>query len=724
MIGQHAAAFDVADIADLLWRRKLRIALTGLVGFGVALAYAFGTPPIYVADGQVVVRAESSVSTDADHSFYSSVVEDGVITTEREVLGARGLANRIADNVIIPPDRGPGWLRLKFDEFAARTALDVTTTRFLDWLGIKFAQDKDVNQGDAAQVERSNRVSHVLSSWSDKGSSVINVVGTGTDPAFNAAVVNTALKFYMDDRLAAQQRSARNVEAALRERLQQTQTEIARTEERIATIMLQPGVFENASVPSSASELTLLGTRLAEAQGDLSTKQAALQSAVDMRDAAHGDPSRLVELLDRGSQSTSDFRRLLAERQQQVSGLASQVGPNLPSYIQAKRSLDSLTAQVAAEGRRLLAQRKADVAAAEQVVATLTKQYDDLRTGRSRMSPKVLTLSREQDSLANLRRINGSIEDRLIAVAAQPVDPNARVLTWAQVPLHPAFPKKSLIAAAGLIVGTGFGAVLTIARELKARARPTVSGQVGMLAGRLLGSLPDLRERRARQAIPLMFEGVALELEAVCERLDYRVLAITSAKAKEGKTTIAANLALALSRLGRRVLLINCDLHKHEKNASSLTKRFGKDAGTDEALSGVIRMPETELDVLPTCGQEFSSPTQFLRSSAFSDLICAARRTYDFVLCDTPPILSVPDPILVARVADAVVLVSEYPYGADRTVSEEISRRISASGRDICGVVVTKVTGQEAATTSYQGYGSRHDDRSMLSALTTSELRK
>ena len=435
---QQTATFDLADVVGLLWRRRLLVLGSSLLGFGVAAAFALALPRTFVAEGQVVVRAESSLVPDPDHSFYSSVVNQFVVTTERDVLAARGLMARVADSVPFPSDSDQStWIGTALDNVVARLGIRAALDKLALRLGREPAESDPAQAERLAEAKRVNRISHALGTAADKGSSVIRLLGATNDAQFSAAIVNKALILYMADRLAAQQRSARNVEVALRERLEQTKAEISRAEERVATLMLQPGLLESSEIPSDARELTIIGTRLTQAQADLTARQAAYRVATRLRDTAHGDPAQLIEVLDQGSQSTSNLRRQFAELQAELNRVSAQVGPDHPRYAAVRQAMNGLVARLSGEAQRLIAQRQAEVASAEQVVTSLSKQYADIRKTRSQISPAVLNVDREREALVNLRRIAGSIEDRLIAVAAQPVDLNARILTWARSRLEP-----------------------------------------------------------------------------------------------------------------------------------------------------------------------------------------------------------------------------------------------------------------------------------------------
>ncbi len=146
------------------------------------------------------------------------------------------------------------------------------------------------------------------------------------------------------------------------------------------------------------------------------------------------------------------------------------------------------------------------------------------------------------------------------------------------------------------------------------------------------------------------------------------MLVITSALPGDGKTTVATNLALALARAGRRVLLIDADL-RGGRIASALALAVGP--GLSEVLAGTVqgahatqnfrRLAEGSgvLQVI-TAGGPTSAPARLLASTRTAELIAWARENHDIVLLDTPPVTSIADAAILAPLSDGVMLVARY----------------------------------------------------------------
>ena len=170
-----------------------------------------------------------------------------------------------------------------------------------------------------------------------------------------------------------------------------------------------------------------------------------------------------------------------------------------------------------------------------------------------------------------------------------------------------------------------------------------------------------------------------------------RIVAVSASAAGDGKTTTALNLAGALAQApDAKVLLIDADL-RHPAVATSLALGHADlpglvDLALDPALGlgHVVRhLPRFNLSVV-VAGRASASPYELLKSPAFAQLLDRARREYDYVIVDTPPIVALPDCRLLAKHVDAFLLV----VTAHQTPRRLFEAAVAALGRErILGVV-------------------------------------
>lgn len=148
----------------------------------------------------------------------------------------------------------------------------------------------------------------------------------------------------------------------------------------------------------------------------------------------------------------------------------------------------------------------------------------------------------------------------------------------------------------------------------------------------------------------IQYSGIDTELKS---------LVVTSSIPGEGKSTVASNLARSFSEMNKKVLLIDADLRKptiHKK--LQLSNQVGLSDLIVQKLSPseVIQKVEDQFDVL-TAGKIPPNPAELVGSEKMSQLLSYLKETYDYIIIDTPPVLSVTDPQLLALKADGTLIV-------------------------------------------------------------------
>ena len=216
-----------------------------------------------------------------------------------------------------------------------------------------------------------------------------------------------------------------------------------------------------------------------------------------------------------------------------------------------------------------------------------------------------------------------------------------------------------------------------------------------------------------------------------------KTLIVTASSPGEGKTSIACNLAITMARLEMKTLLVGCDLRK-----PTLYRAFGmeKKPGLVDVLLGtyspqdVIRtitdliMGEMGMDDvmatpgldnlhIMTCGNIPTNPSDLIESKALMNLINDLKKEYDFIIIDTPPILSTNDPVMLGSIVDATLLV--YRIGS---VSKALLKRsvlqLSQTKSNLIGVVLNDMKAEVSPDfqdykhyKSYYSYGKEKKNK-------------
>lgn len=171
-----------------------------------------------------------------------------------------------------------------------------------------------------------------------------------------------------------------------------------------------------------------------------------------------------------------------------------------------------------------------------------------------------------------------------------------------------------------------------------------------------------------------------------------KTILVTSAEKGDGKSVVAGNLAIALSKEGRNVVLVDCDLRD-----SSIAEYFGIESKS--GLTDIIRHGKRgvlgdgtfynqRLKIIPA-GKLTSNPSELLSSNRMAAYLEELRGVYDYVVIDTPPLSLVTDAQILANKADGTILVVK----ADKTKKEEVKNAVSLLrnvNANIIGTVLNK----------------------------------
>ena len=197
----------------------------------------------------------------------------------------------------------------------------------------------------------------------------------------------------------------------------------------------------------------------------------------------------------------------------------------------------------------------------------------------------------------------------------------------------------------------------------------------------------------AGSAITEAFNTLAALLETRTREDGSRLFAVTSSVPAEGKSTVACNVAVALARAGSRVLLVDADLRRGTQHRLfSVAQEPGLSSylqgGTDTVDSMVVATDIDNLTLMPS-GAPMQNPIPFLHAERFHALLRDLRGWYEYVILDLPPVKSAADALIVAPLADALVLVA----AASETRKDDVTyakRMIRSVKAKLCGCVLTK----------------------------------
>lgn len=565
-------------------------------------------------------------------------------------------------------------------------------------------------------------------------SSIINVTYNSPSPQLSATIANAIAENFVQSNLMRRYEAAAYAREFLQNRLNHVRARLEESERKAVQYAQQQGLIKvRTGEGAGASEQSILANDLASLSEQLTLARAQrAQAEAQFRAGTSGS----VAAQSLSNTAINDLHKLRAELLGQLSKLQSDFGPEYPPVVALKSQIAELDRQIGREQGRVsssvaqdLGGRYRQALAAER---SLQARVDGLKSqllGEQGRSIQFNIIQRDVDT-------NRALYDALlqrfkeVGVAGGIGTNNISIVDRALPPAHAFKPNLLLNILLGLILGLLCGAAVAVVLEHLEDSELLPRGFQRKLGVPLLGVTPklpaptDVREALMEPRSPLSeaYFSILTSLKFSTPHGTPKTLMLTSAQAKEGKSTTSLALALGLVRTGSRVLLIDADMRN-----PSLHKSFGQTlgsglsnllTGTGQLRSYIQDTNEANLSLL-AAGQIPPNPAELLSGDRIGRLIDEAAGQYDHVIVDGPPVLGLADAPLLTRSVEATVLVIE--SGRTSTAqAKHALERLFAVRAHIIGAILSKFDVRSAAYGYGYGYDYHYGQRAERPALAKS----
>lgn len=215
-----------------------------------------------------------------------------------------------------------------------------------------------------------------------------------------------------------------------------------------------------------------------------------------------------------------------------------------------------------------------------------------------------------------------------------------------------------------------------------------------------------IAEKSPRSPVAEAYRTVRTNIQFASAVDDLKVILMTSSVPEEGKTSTAANVAIVSAQAGKKVLLMDADMRKpqvHQRfqisNLTGLSSILIKERTLEEC---VTEAHTPGLFLLPS-GPIPPNPSEMLASKTFAQLVEVCKESYDLIVIDSPPVLSVSDPLVLTRVAEGVVFVVDSKR-TNRNLAQKSIGALQQVGARVLGVVLNRIERRGAEGYYYYNY--------------------
>lgn len=682
---------EIGDLIRIVSERRYIIIGAAVLGLVAAIAVSLLMTPLYRATALLEVNSPSAdviAEASGENGSASSVNSQELLATQLGLLQSDTLARRVVQdlNLVSRPEFGGD------------------------------AGPRDARVDRAAAVLQANTLVESV-----EGSMLIRVSYSSPDAALAARVANALASGFISSGLERRYDSSSYARDFLSDQLEQTKTALEQSESALNTYAIRSGIFRTPGQVVDGT--TTEGSSLAVVN---------LQALNDALNQARIKRFEKEEAYKRGGElgqgdaitASADLRRqraLLRAELQEKSRLFKSDYPEIQELNAQIAALDEgirSESATALTNRRnaLFAEYKAALEAERSIAQQVAGYKGDVQQERGR-AIQYNILRREVDT-------NRALYDALlqrykeIGVAGGIGKSIVSLVDQAEAPRAPYRPNLPMNATVGLLAGIVAGILLAVVAHLlfdnivtpsDVRDKlglpvigviPTEQGSEGSLLTALNDPKSDVSEAYFSVRTALRFADPSGPPKSVL---------ITSARPGEGKSTSAYAIASIFARSGARVLLIDADLRKPTfVSRQSEGKGLAYLLGSDELLATYIEQSRTDnLSLLPV-GRYSGSAAELLGSTRLTQIFEQAVRDFDMVVIDGPPVLGLADALLLGALAEKTVIAIESRTARTGNVSEMI-RRLSSSGTNIAGVILTKVR-RDSTGYAYYSYRYGSDD--------------
>jgi polysaccharide biosynthesis transport protein len=696
-------------------RRGTVVTFFLLVLVGVVL-FTFSATPQY--QGAVKVLIEKVESNNLTGGSYYRSYDPEFYETQVQLIKSRSVALKVVDLL---------GLEAKYATlFPEETGL---VAGLRDWLdGVKkslngiFGGGSSVDGGtvlgEKSPAERiAEEISEGISVTPVKNSRIVAISYLSPNPELAALIPNSVAKAFIEVTLEMKMESTRQTMEWMTRKADEERKKL-----ETAEISMQQNMRDN-DIVTLEDRLTVVPQRLSEISTQLVRAEARrkeLEAIYDKVRGVAGNPDAAESIPTIAADGALQMiRSQILTAEQQIMEMSRKYGEKHPLMLKVLGDLAVLKSKRIQEIARIVASIRNEFELSQSNERSLQAQMEKTKAEAQTLNEKYIqfgSLKREADTNRQLYdALMLKIKEQSITGETQPI--NLWIVEKASFPEFPAKPRKGVNLLLGLVVGLFGGIGLAFFIEYLDNTVKNPEELERALGAAVLGvvsrcKVKDVCVDRVVLEDPSSVQAEnfrAIRTSLMLSSADHppRRILVTSSGPGEGKTTSSVNLALTLAQSNKRVLLIDGDLRKPRVHK---VFGFGNDKGLSSYLAGATEDDILQQGPLPTLSVITSgpippNPSELLSSVRMVKLLNTLGDRFDVIICDSPPLLSVTDPLVLSPLFDGTVVVLRF----HRTTNEMAGSSLKALtdvGATVFGLVLNEFDAAQGGYYYQYGYGT------------------
>ena len=745
--------FNLRELWRKIRKRKWLILTIAMIATTVVTIESFRTKSIYMASAKVAIIKDNSAILKLGSAIFETDDTDR-IQTDLLYLRTYPLLAKVV--VRLRLEENPRFLEVG----ERKTVLEAIKT-----IGSKFRGASNPNgelpkldptppQIDgvpsAEEVERLSpyvaTVDGYLNVSQIEETRAILISFSHIDPAIAAMVANGVAQAFLEESFENKTSNVTKSANWLDTTTRQLMAKVQQAEQELANYGNHNDIFNMDEKQTNlvAEKLSNLYSQAIKAETDRKIKQSLFE------EVKQGRVAQLPEAFS--DPRTSAWQSEMGKLQVQSAQLNSRFGPENPKVVETQQQVLEFERLITESTKKLEDKLKSDYERALRDEKLIKESLEEAKSEAIQQNQASIRFNILKQNVETTKSLYNDFLQKTnqadIEKAQQGND--LRIIEPARIPGKPTGPRRMRSILIGLLLSLAAGVGLTLLLEYldntvkniedvaRATQLPTLAlipsmDSVAMRAieGKKKGQQKVIESAPSKRGplsglVPrsLQPNGTKLAtldtLSSVVEA--YRMLRtsvllstagtppktilITSSQPGEGKTTTAVNTAISLAQLGASVLLIDADLRRpavHKAFKIPHTRGISTHLSSNTPVENlIIKLPIPNLSVLP-CGPIPPNPAELISSDRMKEMLRTLGERYDHILIDSPPLITVTDPVILSTMVDGSILVVQ----SGRSTREMLRRarqELTGVGAKIFGVVLNNVDVKREGYDDYYYY--------------------
>jgi len=687
------------DYLDVIFRRRWLIVSFLMLTFISTLILTLASPKIYKASSSIEVSPQDQKVTKFEEVVGSEVRVQEFYQTQVDLLQNNELARRVIETLELAENP-------TVKEMLEGGGNPGLVAKIKTWLKAMISSEKEkehLAEISAEAVKQQSLLKFIESNFEvspKRNSMLIDVSFTSPDRELSMNVVNAFVEEFVRWNMEKKLEASQLARDFLMKQIDRAKINLEKAEEDLNKFGKQAGIVSlDAKLNSVYRQLEELNSALAIAETELIGKEAVYKQAII------DGPSNLPQVM--GNEGIADLKAGYARLQSEYEDLAVTFHDEYPALKALKTKMNSIGNRIKMEEQRVFLSIENEYQAALKKMETMKDRVEkqkEMAIDLNERATQFKIMAREVETnkgiYQSLLERTKEIES-MVGVSSS----NIQIVNKAMLPIKPFKPKVKLNLLLAMVVGLMGGVGIAFFLEYYADTITNPDEISDRFHIPILGVAPlsksdeypveqtFINDPQSPLSEAIRSTKMSIQLSGTADQA--KSFLLTSIKPSEGKTTMAANLALAFAGTGEKVILIDADMRKPKLHKFFHDQGDSFSPGLSRFLSGVsskglvFKNGICNLCFIPA-GPAPPNPVELLASVRFSQLVETLTGHFDRVIIDGPPYLGFADSLVISRHVGGVVLVSSMGE-TTRDAIRHFKKSILNSQGKILGCVINKV---------------------------------